>query len=193
MRFSNRMCSNWVNSTIRYNTFRNTSQTIVEHNTTVTQDTSSSETAAVCQRITYHSILPTSRPNSLRGVRFAALHETLLTLSTLPEEHPYYLGVAAATRASNYLGILANNLDIDPPRLFTEDGEAAVFTWDLGKVKRLLTVDAEEEDLMDIDRATMVRCDHTLPSDDDLRLGALLNELGSQHLNFAKSLSDTDA
>lgn len=134
-----------------------------------------------------------SRPNSLRGAKFAALQEALLTLASFPEGHDFHLDQAAATRASSFLGLLSNNLDIDPPRLFPQDGEAAVFTWDLGAVKRLLTVDAEEEDLMDINRNTMMRCDYDLPIEEELRLAALLDELGAQHLTLSSSLSGVDA
>lgn len=134
-----------------------------------------------------------SRPNSLRGLRFAALYEALHTLGTLPEDHQFHLDPVVAKRASNYLGMISTNLDIEPPRLFPQDGEAAVFTWDIGPIKRLFTVDVDDVDLTDVNRNTMMRCDHELPEDWREQFPALLQELGGKILAFSSSATDGDA
>lgn len=188
MKYNDRMRSVWARPVIRHSTVTSSSQTSTFHAVNEAGSAAPGQPGAVY----FAGLTVGSRPNSLRGAKFAALQETLLTLSTFPSDHEYHLDAGAAARASSYLGILANNLDIDAPRFFPQDGEAAVLTWDLGVVKRLLTIDADEEDLMDINRRTMVRCDHELPEDVQERLGALLEELGAQHLTFANSSADAD-
>jgi hypothetical protein len=134
-----------------------------------------------------------ARPNSLRGEKFAALHHTLLTLSTLHDDHDYHLPRNVAQRASDFLGVLSKNLDIDPPLFFPQDGEAAVFTWDVGSIKRLLTVDSDELDLMAVNRKNMVRCDYDLPSDPEEQLGELITLLGVQITSSSTQTSGQNA
>ncbi|MFK0330727.1 hypothetical protein ACIQUB_06345 [Rhizobium sp. NPDC090275] len=156
---------------------------------------SSSSSSASVEPLSYYTaeLVSYARPNSVRSAKFSAVQEALLTLCMLPEEHPLYLDPKASSRASALLGVLSSNLNISPPKLFPQDGEAAVLTWDLGMIKRLLTVDADDTDLMDISRRTFMRCDHELPEDETQQLSALLTELGAQHSMLPGSLVDEDA
>ena len=132
----------------------------------------------------------TSRPNSLRGIKFAALHHALLSLGNLASDHAFYLDPDVAKRASDYLGLISKNLDIDPPRFFPQDGEAAVFTWNIGEIKRLFTVDADELDLMYVNTRSSIRCDHLLPEGREEQIASILEELGAR--SSASSAMDGD-
>lgn len=112
-----------------------------------------------------------------RHARFMALQEAIRGMSLLPLGHQFFLHQAAADKASDFLGFVAENLDIDAPKLFSQDGEAAVFTWDRGVLKQLVTVDEDDDfDIMDINTTTFMRCHHEI-SNDANRYSSVMREL----------------
>ncbi len=114
-----------------------------------------------------------------RGAKFAALQEALYSVSRLDSSDSFFLGVETCTRASVILGLISSNLNIAPPRFLPQDGEVAIFTWDTPHLKRLLTIDPEEVDLMDINKSNYMKCTHEAPENLDEQLSFVLNELGA--------------
>jgi hypothetical protein len=119
-----------------------------------------------------------ARNQNYRSTRFLALYETLKSLPELPEDDIFHLSLEVCDRAVDFVGLIAANLTIDPPRFFPQDGEAAVFTWDDGTVKRLLTLDAEDIDILDVHKETFMKCPHNIPNDKEKRQTFILTELG---------------
>ncbi|MBB3393269.1 hypothetical protein FHT82_006063 [Rhizobium sp. BK275] len=95
-------------------------------------------------------------------------------MSALPPDHDFHVDPSSITRASEFLAVLAENFDIDPPKVLPQDGEAVVFTWDYGTLKRYLTIDPEQVDVMDLNKSLKVRCVHEIMSDQDAEAYAKL-------------------
>ncbi len=123
------------------------------------------------------------RPNSLRAFHFVALQRALQSMCTLPEDHEFHVDPAAARNAANLLGLVSENFNISPPRVLPQDGEAVVFTWDFGRLKRYLTVDEHEVDLMDLDKEMQSRQIHDIASDSGNSYTKLINILGIQPIS----------
>lgn len=104
--------------------------------------------------------------NTGRSAKFSALQEALSKMGRLPAEHDFHVDGKAVVKASELLALLASNFDIDPPRVMPQDGEAVVFTWDFGELKRYLTVDPELVDIMDLHKALQMRCVHEIDAAD---------------------------
>jgi hypothetical protein len=118
-----------------------------------------------------------SRNHNYRTSRFLALYEVLKSLAKLPEDDSFHLAPHVCDKAADFVGLIATNLTIDAPLFFPQDGEAAVFTWDNGTVKRLLTVDSEDVDILDVNKNTFVKCSHSTPADDSNKYAFALAEL----------------
>lgn len=116
--------------------------------------------------------------NDYRRHHYLSLQKTLSTLSKLSEDNSFYLSPAVTERASRLLGIIYQNVSIDAPKFFPQDGEAVVFTWDDVTVKRFLTVDDEELDLLDMEKTNYVRCRYAMPEAPEDQISFALNELG---------------
>jgi hypothetical protein len=117
---------------------------------------------------------PTATGN--RAERYASLQEVLRTLALFPDDDGFHLEKEVADRASDFLGFLSENVNIDAPLFFPQDGDAAVFTWDFGAVKRLLTLDVDEASSQDIHKRTFVRCRHDFG---DADYYTIMSELGA--------------
>lgn len=115
--------------------------------------------------------------DNFRKWHYLSLQKALFSLSHLDEEDDFHITPEVAERASVVLGIIAENIDIDPPKFFPQDGEAAVFTWEEGNIKRFLTVDDEDIDLMDLEKTSFIQCSYDLPEDGNEQLSFALKEL----------------
>lgn len=96
----------------------------------------------------------------------------------LPKDHDFHVESAAAGRASDLLGLISENFNITPPRVMPQDGEAVVFTWDYGDLKRYLTVDENDLDVMDLHKTRRVRCVHDIEVGGDQPYAALVKIIG---------------
>ncbi len=131
----------------------------------------------IIEENTQSSAVDTS--HNSRRAKFAALQEALYSVSRLDSSDSFFLGEETCARASVMLGLISNNLKISPPRFLPQDGEVAIFTWDTPQFKRLLTVDAEDVDIMDINKTNYMKCTHEAPQDLDAQLSFVLSELGA--------------
>lgn len=93
---------------------------------------------------------------------------------------------ATAIDASKVLALI-ENFDVSPPRVFSHSGKAVVFTWDLPRVNRYLTVSKGKVSVFDVDRVT--RDSQRYPASDieDDKIGTFMKALGKPH---AASSSD---
>lgn len=115
--------------------------------------------------------------NNIRQMHFLSLQKILVELSGLSEEDDFYLSPEVAHRASEILGAICQNIDIEAPRFFPQDGEAAVFTWDGFNIKRFLTVDEEDIDILDLEKTNFIKCKHEMPVERDEQLSFAIKEL----------------
>lgn len=129
--------------------------------------------------------------HNLRYAQFLALHEALCAVGNLPPDSGLFLPQDVVVRARDMLGLISANFKIEPPKFFPQEGEAAVFTWDDGKLKRLLTIDSEEADYMAVDKESFISCRHDVPASPPLSIGFFLKELGS--LSTSAGTTEQDA
>lgn len=94
--------------------------------------------------------------------RLVMLHEAIAKLAALPPEHDMHIDAATRDQATVFLNLLAQQHG-PLPKIFPQDGEALVFTWDVGRRKRVVTVAGDDVSGMDIDPRLRVRCDYDLP------------------------------
>lgn len=92
--------------------------------------------------------------------RLTLLHEAIGKLGDLPSEHELHIDATTKDRAVQFLNLIGQDGQL--PKLFPQDGEALVFTWDAGARKRMITIAGEEISGMDIDKKTRMRCDYDL-------------------------------
>lgn len=151
-------------------------------------EASTSDIATIEYRTSGASV---DRSNNLRISRFAAVQGALQTMCRLPKDHDFHIDPATASKASDLLGLISENYDVSPPKVIPQDGEAVVFTWDFGELKRYLTVDEEEIDVMDLHKTRRIRCVHEIAIEGDHPYAALAQMIGVK--STSTTLMDNDA
>jgi hypothetical protein len=124
----------------------------------------------------------------IRTARFAALHEALRAMGELPEGHSFHVDAVTTAKAAGIIGFIAENFDVSVPQVFPQDGEAVVFTWGEGAMKRYLTIAGDDVDLMDVNKALRIRCEHNLSPNGSLEYNKLIDELGGAPISHSVSL-----
>lgn len=99
-------------------------------------------------------------PNSPRSIRFHLVNEAIARMGQLPISDPLHIDEATSRYAANLVGLMRNAFEIDPPRIFPQDAEALVMTWDEGEFTKLLTIAGEEVSLRDLHNPSQLRCHH---------------------------------
>ncbi|MBP0439552.1 hypothetical protein [Tianweitania sediminis] len=140
------------------------------------------------------NLTPLAKPNDERSLKYYALYEAIRRMARLPKGHDFHIDTESAKHAEELLAVFATNFKGRAPKMFAQDGEAVVLTWDFDVLKRYLTIAGQELDLMDIGRASKMRCDYELDYDkaDDFRKLLLLfgdeplSETDPQDLNAAR-------
>ncbi|MER9140322.1 hypothetical protein NKI20_29420 [Mesorhizobium sp. M0830] len=117
-----------------------------------------------------NSITLPERPNSDRSRKFVSLVEAMRRMAELPANHDFYLDPQTAKKSEALVALLNHNFKIGVPKLFPHEGDA-VLTWDSEVIKRYLTVEQGEIDLMVLNKQTKVRCSEELSFNtaDDLK------------------------
>lgn len=123
------------------------------------------------------------RPNSARALRFSKIVEAIRRMADLPPDHNFHIDAETAKKSQTILALLMNNFDLDVPKMFPQEGEALVLTWDSENIKRYLTVDKAELDLLDLNKRTRVRCAHELAFDGPEDLKDWIIKLGGLPLS----------
>lgn len=103
-----------------------------------------------------------SIPNSDRAWKFMLLKEVIRRMALLPDHDSLYVDDATSRNAVDLVGLMAANFEIEAPKVFSHDAEAVVMTWDLGEIKRLLTIAGMETDLLDVHKPTQIRCHYDI-------------------------------
>lgn len=111
--------------------------------------------------------------NHLYAEIFGAIHH----MKELPDFDDLFLDSHAAERALNVLGFMKEQMRLIPPRIINQDGEALSFTWDLGDIKRYLTVSDDEVDLMHLSKKLATRCEEVISEGDDLNYETIFSYL----------------
>ncbi|CAD7023082.1 hypothetical protein REJC140_00087 [Pseudorhizobium endolithicum] len=124
------------------------------------------EPAQVSSWVSMHSEDPTNLgANSDRSIRFAVLQQAIKHMALLPDDHTLHVDAEAAERASSILAVISQNFSVKPPKVMPQDGEGVVFTWDYGDLKRYLTVEEDDLDVMDLNKRLGVKCVHDVAHD----------------------------
>lgn len=105
------------------------------------------------------------RPNSDRSRQFARLLETVRRMGDFPAGHQLHISAETAKSCEEVLGLLLNNFQVAPPKMFPQDSESLTFTWDTFDIKRYLTVDGAEFDLLELNKINKARFERELPFD----------------------------
>ncbi|KQV08912.1 hypothetical protein ASC68_00890 [Devosia sp. Root105] len=99
-------------------------------------------------------------PNSPRSLDFLLLSETIGRLAQLPPSDPLHIDDVTSRYATNLVGLMRSTFDLAPPHIFPQDAEALVMTWEDGGIAKLLTIAGEEVSLLDLHKASQLRCYH---------------------------------
>lgn len=131
--------------------------------------------------------LTTAKPNSARASHYSMLQQAIQTMCKLPLSHNLHVDAKAAQRASDILGMISENFEVSPPKVLPQDGEAVVFTWDFGDIKRYLSIDEEEVDVLDLHKTLMTRFSHEITIDGDHPYAAIIELVGSKPSSVTSS------
>jgi len=115
--------------------------------------------------------------HSARQEHFACLVHTIDALTENHEDRSFFLEKDVAERARHTAWVLFQNTRLDAPKLMTQDGEAAVFTWFDGMCKRLISVDDELTGMTTINVKSMIKCSMDFEGDTGQQIASLLSEL----------------
>jgi hypothetical protein len=99
-------------------------------------------------------------PNSPRSWHFHFVNEAIGRMAQLPPSDPLHIDEATSRYAANLVGLMRNTFEIDPPKIFPQDAEALVMTWEEGEFTKLLTIAGEEVSLLDMHNPSQLRCYH---------------------------------
>lgn len=145
--------------------------------TSTTPDTGHADTVTEGHWI-FNGNVSFSQGNTERACRYAAIQSAIHTMALLPESHSFHVDARAVYKASDLLGVMWENFHIEPPKVLPQDGEAVVFTWDHGDIKRYVTVDDEDVDVMDLHKTTQVKCIYEVQLDDEHAFSEFVNTIG---------------
>lgn len=88
--------------------------------------------------------------NNLRADMYHDLFEAITSLAMLPEGDPMRINLQVCTAALDIVGVLKENFDVPPPKIFPHEDETLVLKWDeRDKVRMLWIEDDDEVDLID--------------------------------------------
>lgn len=127
-------------------------------------------------------------PNFVRSDAYLNLVEAITVMSRLPVEHDFHVDREVALKASDILAVMYENFDISPPKVMSQEGDAVVFTWDYGDLKRYLTIDADEWDVMDLHKKLRMRCVHECEGEGREQIHELISVIGAHP--FSSSTQD---
>lgn len=117
---------------------------------------------------------------------FHAIENTILMLSSLPEDDENFVCKEAVDKAIRVLSVL-RHANVPPPRIYPEDGDAISFTWDSLDLKRFLTVALDEVDVTHVYRPTRERARKTVFVGNEIDPKGVFSAIGALPRN--KSLS----
>jgi hypothetical protein len=109
---------------------------------------------------------------------YGELASAIEKMSKLSDNDEYHIQTEAAQKALTVLAFIRENVAVEPPKILNQSGEAISFTWNLGNIKRYLTVADDEIDLMLLQKPNGVRCEETLSVGEDIDWAKILNRLG---------------
>ena len=104
----------------------------------------------------------TSRLSNWSNHLYAELFNTIIKMGELPEGSELHLEPEATQNAVSVLAFVKEQMTMLPPRMLNQDGEAVSFTWNIGNLKRYLTVSEDEVDLMHLSNRFPIRCEEVL-------------------------------
>ncbi|TYB89029.1 hypothetical protein [Oceaniovalibus sp. ACAM 378] len=81
---------------------------------------------------------------------FHDLMGAISQMSNLPDRHHLHIDRNLSERAQSLLSIVCENTSAPAPKIKNEEGEAVVFTWRIGDVKKYLTIDDEQIDMLEV-------------------------------------------
>lgn len=114
--------------------------------------------------------------------RFDLLFNAIRSLATDPDLQLEGEAVDERTaRDASAALALIENYDIRPPQIFSHRGRAIVFSWDLPKVSRYLTVSHGKVSVLDIDRQTRIRCKYPPSQIESSEIGGFFKALAVPH------------
>lgn len=104
----------------------------------------------------------TDRPNSYRAKKYVRLIEVIRKMARLPKDDDFHLDPEVASKTESLVALLRFNVeDTEVPKIFPHEGDA-VLTWDSAAIKKYLTFEQNEIDLMMVHKPTMIRCSEVL-------------------------------
>lgn len=107
-------------------------------------------------------------------------------MAKLPDDHELHMDEAVADCANRYLAILQNHTKASPPKIMNDCGEAALFTWTMGDVKRYLSVSPEDIGLLEIATKSGVKKSATISTPKEIPIALLANLFGTQDSSSKK-------
>ncbi|MBN2628953.1 MAG: hypothetical protein JXR75_00270 [Rhodobacteraceae bacterium] len=89
----------------------------------------------------------TARFNNYRCSRYEQVYRTISDMASLPEGHPLSIRPELAKFAVSVVGVLENNSDASPPKVYPEDDDGLVLKWTDERTERLLALVGHEVEL----------------------------------------------
>lgn len=128
------------------------------------------------EKITLHTGLGSNSKNN----EFYDILSSLEHLCALPEGSDFHISRTISERAARIVTYLHQNYPIPLPKLLPEDASSMSLTWDLGPVKRFLTVYDDEVEEMMLHRGNGYSCVQQVSGGDDIDLARVAITLGER-------------
>lgn len=99
-------------------------------------------------------------PNNFRNSVFFEIAATLTEMANLDPTSDFYVGHDIKLRAEELVAKIRDLQNIDFPKILPEGEESISFTWNYGKIIKLLTIYNDEIESTILNTSTGFRCTH---------------------------------
>jgi len=115
---------------------------------------------------------------------YMMLYDAVANMAALPEGQEYAIDAETARTADRFIALMAL-YNVPAPKVFSHGGDAVVFTWELGDVRRYVTVGDSEISVLDAHRANKMQCSAEFSLGGDIPVESWMVLLGGKRWRAA--------
>lgn len=125
-----------------------------------------------------------SAGGNYRPAMFNAIARTIQMMGQMPEGHPYKLEDDVVSAAVDLVGVLENQHQLVPPKIFVVDPETLVLKWKSHDSDSYISVSSGEVDFSEIDNQGAVKSAQALGMPGKVDLQPFFKSLGFQSVSM---------
>ncbi|MBZ9979193.1 hypothetical protein [Mesorhizobium sp. BR-1-1-10] len=121
---------------------------------------------------------PSSQPPDDDAMKFLSLYSAIDEMHSFPLGFPERIDEETAIDAERVLSFIDVS-GIDAPTIFSHGGDAVVFSWDLAKINRYLTISGGDAAFLDVNKQNKMQCPYQIVPLDGPEISTWLRRLGA--------------